>query len=149
MFDKQRPIGHFCLAVTSYTHSTAPNRRYVDLVIQRLVKAALAGNPTPYAKNELEQIAIACTDREKASKKVERFMVKAEAAVLLTGRIGQKFDAIITGISNHGIFARLLEPPVEGRLVDEARGIKVGQKIMVELVNLDPQNGFIDFKMLR
>jgi len=148
MYDKKKPIGHFCLAVRSYTHSTAPNRRYVDLIIQRLVKAALAKTPSPYGKKELEQAAFACTEREMAAKKVERFMTKAEAAVLLTGKIGQTFDAIVTGASDRGIYARLFEPPVEGRLVRFAK-VRVGQKIRVTLVNLDPQNGFIDFELAR
>ena len=147
MFDKKKPIGHFCLAVTSYTHGTAPNRRYVDLIIQRLLKAALGRQRSPYGKRELDQAALACTEREHAAKKVERFMTKAEAAVLLAGKIGQTFDALITGASDKGIYARLLEPPVEGRLVRFAR-VKVGQKVRVKLVNLDPQNGFVDFDLI-
>jgi len=149
MYDKRNPIGHFCLAVTSYTHSTAPNRRYVDLIIQRLVKAALRGDKTPYAKRELEQAAAACTEREHAAKKVERFMVKAEAAALLIGKIGQVFDALITGVTDKGIYARLLDPPVEGKVVRWMRGMRVGQKVKVRLVNLDPPNGFIDLEIVR
>ena len=148
LFDSQNPIGHFCLAVTSYTHATAPNRRYVDLVIQRLIKAAIRNSRSPYTKGELSQIATWCTDREKASKKAERFMVKAEAAVLLSGKIGQIFDAIITGASDHGIYARLIEPPVEGRLVRWAKAVKVGQRARVKLVNLDPAQGFIDLELV-
>ncbi|MCX6772960.1 MAG: RNB domain-containing ribonuclease [Candidatus Micrarchaeota archaeon] len=147
MFDRKNPIGHFCLAVTSYTHSTAPNRRYVDLIIQRLVKASLKGERSPYGKKELEQAAEWCTDREHASKKVERFMVKAEAATLLLGKIGLTFDAIITGASDKGIYARLLEPPVEGKVVKWVKGLKVGQKVRVKLINLDPPNGFIDLEI--
>lgn len=149
MHDKNRPIGHFCLAVTHYTHGTAPNRRYVDLVIQRLIKAALARRPTPYTRNELSGIAVRCTEREMAAKRAERFMVKAEAATLLEGKVGQEFDAILTGMTEHGTYARLLEPPVEGRLVRMLRGARVGQKLRVRLVNLDPRRGFVDFEAAR
>jgi exoribonuclease-2 len=144
LHDKERPIGHFCLAVTHYTHGTAPNRRYVDLIIQRLIKAALSGRPTPYGKNEISEAATRCTDREMAAKRVERFMVKAEAAALLEGKIGQEFDAIVTGASEKGVYARLIDPPVEGRLVDARRGTRVGMNMRVRLVNLDPRHGFVD-----
>lgn len=148
MYDSKRPIGHFCLAVTSYTHATAPNRRYPDLIIQRLLKAALKNAPAPYGKDELEKAAAWCTDRERAAKKVERFMTKAEAAVLLAGKLGQAMDAIVTGASDKGTYARLIDPPVEGKIVRSARGIHVGQKIRVRLVNLDPRNGFVDFEII-
>ena len=148
MYDRKHPIGHFCLAVSHYTHGTAPNRRYVDLIIQRLLKAALGKTASPYGKEELIRAAEWCTDREHASKRVERFMVKAEAAVLLAGKIGRVFDAIVTGASDKGYYARLLEPPVEGKIVRLARGIKVGQKVRVRLVNLDPKNGFVDFELV-
>ncbi|MDO8340186.1 MAG: RNB domain-containing ribonuclease [Candidatus Burarchaeum sp.] len=147
MFDGRHPIGHFCLAVTHYTHSTAPNRRYVDLIIQRLVKAALGNSRTPYNREEISQAAEWCTNREQASKKVERFMVKAEAAVLLAGKIGHIFDAIVTGASEKGTYARLTHPPVEGRIMHQVRGIHVGQKVKVRLVNLDPAQGFVDFEL--
>ncbi len=149
MFDKNNPIGHFCLAVTSYTHATAPNRRYVDLILQRLLKAALNKSPTPYSTEELSQASALCTDMEKASKKVERFMTKAEAAVLLQGKIGQVFDAIVTGASIKGTYARLISPPVEGRITRQEKGVRVGQKVKVRLINLDPENGFVDFEMTR
>jgi len=149
MHDKERPLGHFCLAVTHYTHGTAPNRRYVDLVIQRLIKSALARQRTPYARTELTGISIRCTDREMAAKRVERFMVKAEAATLLAGKVGQEFDALVTGASEKGIYARLLDPPVEGRLVRFVSSLRVGMKIRVRLVNLDPRQGFVDFEMAR
>ena len=149
MYDKKEPLGHFCLAVTSYTHSTAPNRRYVDLIIQRLVKATLKNERSPYGKKELEQASEWCTDREHAAKKVERFMVKAEAAALLMGRIGESFDAIITGSSDKGIYARLLDPPVEGKVIRWQKGIRVGQKVRVKLINLEPWNGFIDLDILK
>ena len=151
MYDKRKPIGHFCLAVTSYTHGTAPNRRYPDLIIQRLLKAALTGKHSPYGKDEIARAAAWCTDRERAGKRVERFMTKAEAAVLLEGKIGQVFDAIITGTTDKGNYARLIEPPVEGRIVRTLRKrqqIHVGQKIKVRLINLDPKNGFVDFEVL-
>ncbi len=147
MYDKNKPIGHFCLAVTSYTHATAPNRRYVDLIIQRLLKAALKGMKPPYGKTELAQIAAWCTEMEMASKKAERFMTKAEAALLLSDKIGEVFDALITGSSEKGIYARLLDPPVEGKLMFGASGLKVGLKVRVRLVNLNPEKGFIDFEI--
>ncbi len=145
LYDKNRPIGHFCMAVTSYTHSTAPNRRYPDLIIQRLVKAALANASSPYRKEELMDLAEHCTEMEHAAKKVERFTIKAEGAVLLSGKIGQIFNAMITGASEKGVYARLIEPPVEGKIVGRAERARVGQKVEVKLVNLDPWNGYIDF----
>ena len=148
MYDKRRPIGHFCLAVTSYTHATAPNRRYPDLIIQRLLKAALKRVPSPYGRKELTLAAEWCTDRERAAKKVERFMTKAEAAVLLAGKIGQVFDAIVTGASEKGAYARLIEPPVEGMIAGWA-DVRVGQKVRVRLINLNPWKGFVDFQIVR
>ncbi|MFA5105966.1 MAG: RNB domain-containing ribonuclease [Candidatus Micrarchaeia archaeon] len=147
MYDQKNPLGHFCLAVTSYTHATAPNRRYVDLIIQRLLKAALSGARSPYGKNELGQIAEHCTEREMASKKAERFMTKAEAALVLAGKIGMEFDALITGSSEKGVYARLLDPPVEGKLMLGPGSMKVGLQVRVRLVNLDPEKGFIDFEL--
>jgi VacB/RNase II family 3'-5' exoribonuclease len=149
MFDKRNPVGHFCLAVTSYTHATAPNRRYVDLIIQRLLKAALNKSPSPYGREELTMASEWCTEMERASKKVERFMVKAEAAVLLAGKIGQVFDAIVTGASNKGIYARLISPPVEGKITRGGRSVRVGQKVKVRLIKLDPKKGFVDFEITR
>jgi VacB/RNase II family 3'-5' exoribonuclease len=139
------PIGHFGLAVTDYTHSTAPNRRYVDLIIQRLIKASLNRQNTPYTSEELAGIAAWCTEREKASNKVERFMRKAAAAVLLASRIGESFDAIVTGASEKGTYVRLLVPPAEGRLMRGYDGLSVGRKIRVRLVEANPYKGFIDF----
>ena len=149
LYDKRRPIGHFCLAVTSYTHATAPNRRYPDLIIQRLLKAALGRVPSPYGRKELTLAAAWCTDRERAAKKVERFMTKAEAAVLLAGKIGQVFDAIVTGASDKGDYARLLDPPVEGMIAGGVWSIHVGQKVRVKLINLNPWKGFVDFALVR
>lgn len=149
MYDQGNPIGHFCLAVSSYTHSTAPNRRYVDLVIQRLLKAALEKSSSPYNKKELSQIAQRCTKRQKESKKVERFMLKVEATNLLYGKIGQIFEALVTGSSYKGVYARLFSPPVEGRVTRGMKGLKVGQKIRVKLIKLDPEKGYIDFERVR
>ena len=138
--------GHFGLAVQDYTHSTAPNRRYPDLITQRLVKALLAGQPQPYSVAELKRIAEHCNQRGDAARKVERKMRKVAAAVLLEDRIGQKFDAIVTGATEKGTFARLLSPPVDGRIMRGERGLRVGQKTRVQLVSTDPERGFIDFE---
>jgi len=137
--------GHFGLAVQDYTHSTAPNRRYADLITQRLVKAALAKAAPPYSETELTAIAAHCTEREDAARKVERKMRKVAAAVLMQHRIGEVFDAIVTGASEKGIFARIIRPPVDGRVMREERGLRVGEKIQVKLLSADPERGFIDF----
>jgi len=137
--------GHFGLAVQDYTHSTAPNRRYADVVTQRLVKAALAGKPAPYTVGELKRIAEQCTDRDDAARKVERKMRKVAAAVLLKDRIGEEFAAIVTGVSEKGTFARTLKPPVDGRVVRGEHGLRVGDKVRVRLLSTDPERGFIDF----
>ncbi|MEO6873301.1 MAG: RNB domain-containing ribonuclease [Opitutaceae bacterium] len=138
--------GHFGLAVKDYAHSTAPNRRFPDLLGQRLVKAALAGKPVPYSNDELTALAQHCTEQEDAAKKVERQVVKSAAAMLLSSRIGEKFDATITGASNKGTYARLARPPVEGKLVDGFAGWKVGDRLTVQLVYTDIERGYIDFK---
>ncbi|HKP13235.1 MAG TPA: RNB domain-containing ribonuclease, partial [Blastocatellia bacterium] len=138
--------GHFGLAAHDYTHSTAPNRRYVDLVTQRLLKAVAAGRAAPYAVDELGRIAEHCTERDRAAKKVERKMRKVAAAVLLADRIGQEFDAVVTGVTPKGTFARLIAPPAEGLVVRGQRGLDVGDKVRVRLVNTDPERGFIDFE---
>lgn len=137
--------GHFGLAVEDYAHSTAPNRRYPDLITQRLLKAACAKRPTPYSDEELIQIAQHCTDRENGARKVERTMRKVAAAIMLSNRIGDEFDAIVTGASDKGVFARLIRPPAEGRVVTHERGLDVGDKIRVRLVDTEPTRGFIDF----
>lgn len=139
------PYGHFGLAVTDYTHGTAPNRRYVDLVIQRLLKSALSGGESPYTRADLEDLAAWLTDRERASQKVERFMRKAAAAVLLQDRIGEIFEALVTGASEKGTYARIKAPPVEGRVMEGAGGLAVGQRVRVRLIRTDPYNGYIDF----
>jgi len=136
---------HFGLAVHDYTHSTAPNRRYADLVSQRLVKAVLQKGAGPYTEAELTSIAGQCTEREDAARKVERKMRKVAAAVLMQKRIGEVFDAIVTGVSPKGTFARLIRPPVDGRIVRGEQGLRVGEKISVKLLDTNPQRGFIDF----
>ena len=136
---------HFGLSVKGYTHSTAPNRRFPDLITQRLIKAALAGVPTPYHPEELKYLAGHCTEREDDAEKVERQLRKSAAALLLESRIGQRFDAIVTGASDRGTWVRLLEPPVEGRLVTGERGLDVGDRVRAELVSTDIERGYIDF----
>jgi VacB/RNase II family 3'-5' exoribonuclease len=142
----QEHIGHFGLAVYSYTHSTAPNRRYADLIVQRALKATLAGAPQPYSEAELAAIADRCTERENAARKVERFMRKAVAAVWLRDRIGETFDAIVTGAAPKGTYVRLLKPPVEGRVLRGEHGLDVGDHTRVRLIGTDPERGFIDFE---
>ena len=138
--------GHFGLAVQDYTHSTAPNRRYADLVTQRLLKATAASLPGPYPEAGLSAIAAHCTEREDAARKVERLMRKVAAACLLSRRIGEVFDGIITGASPKGTYVRLLKFPAEGRVVRGAQGIDVGDKVQVRLVSVDVAKGFIDFE---
>ena len=137
--------GHFGLSVQAYTHSTAPNRRYADLVTQRLVKAALAGQQEPYSESELSGIAAHCTEREDAARKVERLMRKVIAANLLSNRIGEVFTGIVTGASPKGTWVRLTTFPAEGRVVRGAEGIDVGDKVQVRLASVDVAKGFIDF----
>lgn len=137
--------GHFGLAVQDYTHSTAPNRRYADVVTQRLVKAAIGNVPAPYSVAELKRIAAQCTDRDDAARKVERKMRKVAAAILLTDRIGDVFEAIVTGATEKGTFARVLKPPVDGRIMRGEHGLRVGDKVRVRLLATDAERGFIDF----
>lgn len=141
--------GHFGLAVHDYTHSTAPNRRYVDIVIQRLLKAVLAKESAVYGRGELESIALRCTQKDHAAKKVERFMRKVAAAVLLHGRVGEVFDGIVTGASYKGTYVRLFSPPVEGKVVRGESAMRVGVKVRVRLVAMDIEKGFIDFEGVR
>jgi exoribonuclease-2 len=138
--------GHFGLAVKDYTHSTAPNRRYPDLVTQRLLKAAMAKHPVPYDKDELEALAKHCTEEEDAAKKVERQVGKSAAAMLLESKIGERFDAIVTGAASKGTWVRLLHPPIEGKLVHGFKGMDVGRRIRVQLIHTDVERGFIDFE---
>jgi VacB/RNase II family 3'-5' exoribonuclease len=137
--------GHFGLAVQDYTHSTAPNRRFPDVVTQRLLKAWIAKGPQPYSEDALNSIALRCTEMEDAARKVERGMEKRIAAVVLHPRIGQSFPAIVTGVTDHGTFVRTLNPHVDGMVVQGAKGLDVGDRVTVKLVNTDPQRGFIDF----
>lgn len=138
--------GHFGLAVKDYTHSTAPNRRFPDLITQRLLKAAMAGGPLPYTVPELVALAKHCTEREDAATKVERRVRKSAAALLLSGRIGNSFDAIVTGASDKGTWVRLFQPPAEGRLERGFQGLDVGDRVRVKLVRTDVERGFIDFE---
>ena len=141
--------GHFGLAVKDYTHSTAPNRRYPDLITQRLLKAALAGNKAPYAGDELKEIATHCTTMEDAAKKVERQVEKSTAALLFKNRIGEQFDCIVTGASDKGTWVRILHPPVEGKLVSGFENMDVGDRIRVQLAHTDVERGFIDFRKVK
>jgi VacB/RNase II family 3'-5' exoribonuclease len=145
--NEQAP-GHFGLAVEDYTHSTAPNRRYSDLITQRLVKAAINGQAPPYSVEELREIAQRCTEREDAARKVERKIRKVVAAHLLHDKVNQEFKAIVTGTTPKGTFARLINPPVDGRIVKGERGLRVGDKTRVRLLSTDPKRGFIDFAAL-
>jgi len=140
------PTGHFSMAVSDYTHGTAPNRRYVDVINQRLLKSMLDKTPSPYTLDELEDRALWLSDREKGSKKVERYMRKAAAAVLLQDRIGAVFEALVTGASEKGTYVRLINPPAEGRVIRGETGMWVGQNVNVRLLKTDPYNGFIDFE---
>ena len=138
-------LGHFGLAVDDYQHSTAPNRRYPDLITQRLLKTAARGAEPAYTDSELETLANHCTERENAARKVERTMRKVVAAEYLTPRIGESFDGIITGVSDKGVFVRLFSPPAEGRIVRNEQGLDVGDKVHVKLVDTVVARGFIDF----
>jgi len=137
--------GHFGLAVQDYTHSTAPNRRFPDIVTQRLVKAMLAGRSNPYSDDELSAIAANCTEKENAAKKVEREMSKRLAAAAMERRIGALFDAVVTGVTQHGTFVRIRQPQVEGLLAQGQQGVDVGDKMRVKLIRTDVQRGYIDF----
>ena len=137
--------GHFGLAVQDYTHSTAPNRRFPDIVTQRLIKAMLAGQPNPYSDDELSAIAANCTAKGNAARKVERDMSKRLAAVAMQNRIGATFDAIVTGVTPHGTFVRAIQPTIDGLLAQGAQGLDVGDKLRVKLIRTDVQHGFIDF----
>jgi VacB/RNase II family 3'-5' exoribonuclease len=139
------PQGHFGLAVEDYTHSTAPNRRYADLVTQRLMKAMVADKPSPYSDEELSAIAANCTAKASAERKLERDMQKRIAAVALAKRIGDTFSAIVTGVNEHGTFVRTLAPHVDGMLVQGQSGLDVGDSLTVKLLRTDPSRGFIDF----
>jgi VacB/RNase II family 3'-5' exoribonuclease len=146
----QRPgenvVGHFGLAVKDYAHSTAPNRRYPDLITQRLLKAAMAVDPWPYDNDELEVLAKHCTEEEDAAKKIERQVAKSAAAMLLESRIGEQFDAIVTGASDKGTWVRIFQPPIEGKLEGGFEDVDVGRRLRVQLIRTDVERGYIDFK---
>jgi exoribonuclease-2 len=141
----ERGVGHFGLAIDDYTHSTAPNRRFADLVTQRLVKALLADAPPPYSDDALAAIAAHCTAKANAARKVEREMSKRIAAVALQRRIGQRFDAVVTGVTPHGTFVRIVDPHVEGLLARGQEGLDVGDRLPVTLARTDVDHGYIDF----
>jgi VacB/RNase II family 3'-5' exoribonuclease len=137
--------GHFALAAQDYTHSTAPNRRFADLVTQRLIKSFLAKRRTPYSDQQLDAIARNCTRKEDAARKVERVMNKRIAAVALQHRVGETFAAVVTGVTPKGVFARISNPPAEGLLVRGQQGVDVGDQLKVKLLSTDPQRGYLDF----
>lgn len=139
------PTGHFGLAARDYTHSTAPNRRFPDLVTQRVLHAMLEGAPAPYTDQELSAIAQHCNDADKELRKIERAMEKRVAAVALANRIGQVFAGVVTGASDKGVYVRVFNPPVEGRVVQNEEGLDVGDKVQVKLLHTDPERAFIDF----
>jgi exoribonuclease-2 len=143
--DGEEAQGHFGLATQDYAHSTAPNRRFADLVTQRVVKAMLAGAAPPYSDEELAAIAAHCNERESAARKVERAMMKRVAAVALAGSVGKTFHGVITGANDKGTYVRVFDPPVEGKIVRGANGLDVGDTVDVTLLHTDPQHAFIDF----
>lgn len=138
-------IGHFGLSVRDYTHSTAPNRRFPDLITSRLLKAALAGKPAPYSNAELAELALHCTRQEDAAQKVERQMRKSEAALVLESRIGQHFEGLVTGSTPSGVWVRIFSPPAEGKLIAGEEGLEVGENVRVRLQGTNVERGFIDF----
>jgi exoribonuclease-2 len=141
----QAPQGHFGLAVRDYTHSTAPNRRFPDLIAQRLVKTALQNRPPAYSDAELPALASHCTEQEGNAKKVERQIEKSAAAMLLRSRIGEKFEGFVTGASEKGTWVRIVSPAAEGRVVKNFQGLDVGNHVQVKLMHVDIARGFIDF----
>ncbi|MEP7027066.1 MAG: RNB domain-containing ribonuclease [Candidatus Eisenbacteria bacterium] len=148
-FPGEKPIGHFGLAVTQYTHSTAPNRRYPDLLTQRMLKAALAGQPGPYDRKELTELATRCTQKEDDAQKVERLLRKCAAALLLSDRVGDEFEGIVTGASEKGTWVRVFDPPVEGRVEQGEAGLDVGDTVRVKLLHTDVERGYIDFARIK
>ncbi|MEO8316026.1 MAG: RNB domain-containing ribonuclease [Pseudomonadota bacterium] len=141
----QRAAGHFGLAVNDYTHSTAPNRRFPDLITQRLLKSALTGSPSPYTDSQLQELAAHCTQQEDMATKVERQVTKSAAALLLGSHIGERFDAVVTGASAKGTWVRISRPTAEGRMIRGSAGLDVGDTVRVQLVHTDAARGFIDF----
>jgi exoribonuclease-2 len=143
---KSEGADHFALALAHYTHSTAPNRRYPDLITQRLIKAALTRGAPAYADAELAALAQHCTRQEDAANKVERQVQKAAAALWLSNRIGETFNGVVTGASSKGTWARIFKPPVEGKIERGYQGLDVGDRVRVRLIGTDPERGFIDFE---
>ncbi len=141
----QAPMGHFGLAVRDYNHSTAPNRRYPDIITQRLIKAALGKQAVPYSLSDLSDLASHCTQQENAADKVERQVRKSASALFMAPRIGDHFDAIVTGAGDKGTWIRLIKPPVEGKVVQGAHGLDVGDTVRVKLISVNVEQGFIDF----
>ena len=141
--------GHFGLAVKDYTHSTAPNRRYPDLLTQRLLKAAVAGSASPYTAAALDELARHCTEKENDANKVERHLRKSAAALLLSTRIGDRFDGVVSGAGEKGTWVRLFSPPIEGRIERGSAGLDVGDRVTVTLLSTDVERGFIDFARAR
>jgi VacB/RNase II family 3'-5' exoribonuclease len=141
--------GHFGLAVKDYTHSTAPNRRFPDLITQRILKAAIEGSPLSYSRDELTELARHCTQKENNANKVERLVTKSAAALLLSSRIGDQFDAICTGAADKGTWVRIFQPPIEGRLLYGVEGVDVGDRLKVQLIRTDVEKGYIDFKKVQ
>jgi exoribonuclease-2 len=139
------PTGHFGLAVRDYTHSTAPNRRFPDIVTQRVLHAMMAGAPAPYSDGDLAAIATHCNEADKALRKIERTMQKRVAAVAMAHRIGEIFRGVVTGSSDKGVYVRVIDPPFEGRVIQNADGLDVGDRVSVKLLHTDPARAFIDF----
>jgi exoribonuclease R len=146
---EETATGHFGLAVKDYTHSTAPNRRFPDLATQRIVKAALDDSAMPYSRYELMGMARHCTQKENDANKVERLVSKSAAAMLLSSKIGDQFDAMCTGAADKGTWVRIFHPPVEGRLLYGHEGVDVGNRLRVQLIHTDVEKGYIDFKKIQ
>jgi exoribonuclease-2 len=144
----QEAPGHFSLAVEGYAHSTAPNRRYPDVIIQRLLQAALADQKSPYTLDELAALAQHCTEKETDANKAERSVHKSLAAAAMAHQIGEKFEGFITGASEKGVWVRLVAPPIEGKVEGAIGGLVVGDRVLVRLVNTDPRRGYIDFSLI-
>jgi exoribonuclease-2 len=139
------PTGHFGLAVRDYTHSTAPNRRFPDMVTQRVLHAMMDGAPAPYSDGDLAAIATHCNEADKALRKIDRAMQKRVAAVAMAHRIGEIFRGVVTGSSEKGVYVRVIDPPFEGRVIQNEDGLDVGDRVSVKLLHTDPARAFIDF----
>lgn len=143
--DEENPVGHFALALSDYTHSTAPNRRFPDLISQRQYKAFLNGKESPYSSEELSRLAVHCTQQEDSAMKVERQVSKSASAAFLSSQIGTIFQGIITGVNEKGTWVRIFQPPVEGKIIHGFERLKIGDKVSVQLTYVDVAKGFIDF----